>query len=111
MKKIIPVIFAALISVHTFCQMIPSGSAYSADDTPIAEEQLDMPVIYIDTLGNKIDTKDEYTASTVRILDKNGVLDTPETSVQIRLRGNATLHCDKKSYKFKFDQKENPVCA
>ena len=109
MKKIISVIFASLISIHTFCQMLPSGSAYSADDTSIAEEQLDMPVIYIDTLGNKIDTKKEYTTSTVKILDKNGVLDTPETSVQIRLRGNATLNCDKKSYKFKFDQKKNPL--
>lgn len=91
MKKIFPVIFAALISIHTFCHIIPLCYALSADDTSIAEKQLDMPVIYIDTLGNKIDTKKEYTTSTVKILDKNGVLDAPETSVQIRLRGNATL--------------------
>ena len=109
MKKIVSVIFAALLTIHASTQILPLKRAFSADATAFLEEQLDMPVIYIDTLGNIINTKREYVSSTITIWDKNGLLDIPETEVQIRLRGNSTLWCDKSSYKFKFDKKQNPL--
>lgn len=104
MKKIITVMFAAVITIYASSQIIPLKRTFSADNTAILEEQLDMPIISIDTLGKEINTKKEYAPSRVTIWDKNGLLDIPETEVQIRLRGNSTLYCEKKSYKFKFEK-------
>lgn len=109
MKKIISVICAAVTALFTSWHMIPANTVFSAVSTEVTEEQLDLPVISIDTLGKEIDTKREYAPSKITIWDKNGELEMPETEVQIRLRGNSTLHVDKKSYKFKFDKKQNPL--
>ena len=109
MKKILSVICAAVTALFTTWHMIPMNTVFSAVNTEFIEEQLDLPVISIDTLGKSISTKKEYAPSIVTIWDKNGVLDTPETDIQFRLRGNSTLYVDKKSYKFKFDKKQNPL--
>ena len=109
MKKILSVICAAVTALFTTWHMIPMNTVFSAVNTEFIEEQLDLPVISIDTLGKSISNKKEYAPSIVTIWDKNGVLDTPETDIQFRLRGNSTLYVDKKSYKFKFDKKQNPL--
>ena len=109
MKKILSVICAAVTALFTTWHMIPVKTVFSAVNTEFIEEQFDLPVISIDTLGKSISTKKEYAPSIVTIWDKNGVLDTPETDIQLRLRGNSTLYVDKKSYKFKFDKKQNPL--
>lgn len=109
MKKIISIICATAAVLYTSCSMMPLRTAFSAEESSIIEEQLDMPIISIDTLGKEIYTKSEYAPSKVTIWDKNGELEIPETEVQIRLRGNSTLYCEKKSYKFKFDKKQNPL--
>ena len=109
MKKILSVICAAVTALFTTWHMIPMNTVFSAVNTEFIEEQLDLPVISIDTLGKSSRTKQEYAPSIVTIWDKNGVLDTPETDIQFRLRGNSTLYVDKKSYKFKFDKKQNPL--
>lgn len=109
MKKMFSVVCAAIITVCTCVQIMPSNNAAAADNTAIIEEQLDMPIVSINTLGNSINSKEYYTTAAVTIWNENGELDTNETEVQIRLRGNVTLNLDKKSYKFKFDQKQNPL--
>ncbi|MGN0614729.1 CotH kinase family protein [Ruminococcus flavefaciens] len=109
MKRIISVICAMVAVLYTSCFMPHLKSAFSAEESSIIEEQLDMPIISIDTLGKKINDKSQYAPSKVTIWDKNGELEIPETEVKIRLRGNSTLHCEKKSYKFKFDKKQNPL--
>ena len=51
----------------------------------------------------KIDSKEDYEDATITISDKNYYLE--DENVKIRLRGNSTLHCPKKAYKLKFDEK------
>lgn len=109
MKKMFSVVCAAIITVCTCVQIMPSNNAAAADNTAIIEEQLDMPIVSINTLGNSINSKEYYTTAAVTIWNENGELDTNETEVLIRLRGNVTLNLDKKSYKFKFDKKQNPL--
>ena len=75
----------------------------------ILKQQLTMPVISIDTLGKSVRTKDYYTSALITIWDEDGRLDTETTGISIRLRGNITLNVDKKSYRIKFPQKENPL--
>lgn len=109
MKKVLSVICAAVTAIFASWQMPPLKTAFSAVDSSIIEEQLDMPIISIDTFGKEIHTKKEYAPSKITIWDKNNELEIPETEVQIRLRGNSTLYCEKKSYKFKFEKKQNPL--
>ena len=109
MKKFVSLLCAAVIVSCASVQMIPINTVVAADSSAIIEEQLDMPIIAIDTLGNSVNTKESYTTATVTIWNENGELDTAETEVQIRLRGNVTLNSPKKSYKFKFARKQNPL--
>ena len=109
MKKVLSVLCAVSMAASAFMQGLPAGKVTAADNTAIVAEQLDMPIIAIDTLGNRVNTKESYTTANVTIWDENGKLDTAETEVQIRLRGNVTLNLDKKSYKFKFAKKQNPL--
>ena len=109
MKKTLSLICAAALVSCAPIPMIQTGTALAADvDSPVSE-QLDMPVISIDTLGNSVSSKETYTSASVTVWDENGDIDTAETEVQIRLRGNVTLNSPKKSYKFKFEKKQNPL--
>ena len=68
-----------------------------------------MPVVSIDTLGNGVYSKGTYSDAKITIYDENGQTDTDNADISIRLLGNITLRCEKKSYKFKFPKKENPL--
>lgn len=73
-------------------------------------EILDMPIVSITTPeGTKINTKEEYVSASIEIIDEKGVVDMEQTDISIRLRGNSTLNAEKKSYKVKFDKKQNPL--
>lgn len=71
--------------------------------------ELSMPIVSIDTLGNSVTSKESYTDAKETIYDENGNIDMNNSDISIRLRGNITLNVAKKSYRFKFPKKENPL--
>lgn len=95
----------------TVCMLsaIPYTTANAITNDEIVDEQLLMPIVSIDTLGNSVNTKESYTDAKVTIYDENGTIDTQNADIAIRLRGNVTLNLDKKSYRFKFPKKTNPL--
>lgn len=101
MKRIFPILTAAVMAVCTL-SVLPQTAASAITNDEILEQQLTMPVISIDTLGNSVNTKESYTDAKITIWDENGTIDTEDASISIRLRGNSTLNLDKKSYRFKF---------
>ena len=108
MKRIFPILTAAVMAVCTL-SVLPQTAASAITSDEILEQQLTMPVISIDTLGNSVNTKESYTDAKITIWDENGTIDTEDANISIRLRGNSTLNLDKKSYRFKFPKKFNPL--
>mgnify|MGYP003375693187 CR=1 FL=1 len=108
MKRVLSVLTSLSLA---FC-MIPTLSQMPVNavtNEEIISEQLTMPIVSIDTLGNSVNTKESYTSAKITIYDENGNIDTENADISIRLRGNVTLHLDKKSYRFKFPKKANPL--
>ena len=108
MKRLISAVTAFSMA---FCTVsaLPQLPVNAVSNDDVAAEQLSMPVVSIDTLGNMVNTKESYTDAKVTIYDENGDIDTDNADISIRLRGNITLRCEKKSYKFKFPKKANPL--
>ena len=108
MKRIFTMVTAAVMAACTF-SVLPQTTASAITNGEILEQQLTMPVISIDTLGNRVNTKESYTDAKITIWDETGTIDTDDANISIRLRGNSTLNLDKKSYRFKFPKKSNPL--
>lgn len=108
MKRIFTMVTAAVMAACTF-SVLPQITASAITNDEILEQQLTMPVISIDTLGNRVNTKESYTDAKITIWDETGTIDTDDANISIRLRGNSTLNLDKKSYRFKFPKKSNPL--
>lgn len=108
MKKIISLITAIAMATCMF-SVLPNTFVSAETDEEILEQQLTMPIISIDTLGNSVNTKEYYTDAKITIWDENGNIDIDNSNISIRLRGNVTLNLDKKSYRFKFSSKTNPL--
>lgn len=71
-------------------------------------EQLTMPIISITTDENQeITSKEEYVSAQIDVVGDGGEIQLDNMAVSVRLRGNATLNAPKKSYKLKFDKKQN----
>ena len=108
MKRLIS--FATAFAVAAcMLPMLPQMPVNAVINDEILAEQLSMPIVSIDTLGNSVNSKESYTNAKVTIYDENGQTDTDDADISIRLRGNITLRCEKKSYKFKFPKKANPL--
>lgn len=108
MKRIFTMVTAAVMAACTL-SVLPQTTASAITNGEILEQQLTMPVISIDTLGNRVNTKESYTDAKITIWDETGTIDTDDANISIRLRGNSTLNLDKKSYRFKFPKKSNPL--
>ena len=102
---------AATALTLTACMIpaLPQITANAVTNEEIVADQLSMPIVAIDTLGNSVNSKDSYTDAKITIYNENGNIDTDNSDISIRLRGNITLRVDKKSYKFKFPKKANPL--
>lgn len=71
-------------------------------------EQLEMPIVDIQTEENAaIKSDEDYVSAKINVQDEDGAFDMSDMGVSIRLRGNSSLGVDKKSYKLKFDKKQN----
>lgn len=68
-----------------------------------------LPVVYIDTNGVPVDSKEVYVSATIRIVDNNGRRPSSifEQAVQVKGRGNSTWGMPKKPYRLKFDKKQS----
>ncbi len=69
-----------------------------------------LPVVYIDTKGVPIDSKDNYVAASIRIVDNNGLRLSSifeNDKLEIKGRGNSTWGMPKKPYRLKFDKKQS----
>lgn len=111
MKKILSILLSTTLLLSSVSISMPTNYVMASDiDTEsILSEQLDMPIVSIDTLNNSINSKETYTDAKITIWNDDGTLDTDESDISIRLRGNMTLNLAKKSYRFKFTQKSNPL--
>lgn len=102
-------VFTSLTLAACMLPNLPQISVHAETNEEMLEQQLSMPIVSIDTLGNSVNSKENYTSAQITIYDENGNVDTENTDISIRLRGNVTLNLDKKSYKFKFPKKANPL--
>lgn len=85
-----------------------TGKSGAAASSQAAYEQFEMPIIAINTdADDKIDSKDEYTAAKIRIINDDGNYEMTNMDTSIKLRGNSSLNADKKSFKMKFQEKQN----
>ena len=108
MKRLISSITAFAVTA-CMLPMLPQMSVNAMTNDEIIAEQLSMPIVSIDTLGNGVYSKETYSDAKITIYDENGQTDTDDADISIRLRGNITLRCEKNSYKFKFPKKANPL--
>ena len=74
MKRIFPILTAAVMAVCTLSVLLQTVASAITNDE-ILEQQLTMPVISIDTLGNSVNTKESYTDAKITIWDENGTID------------------------------------
>lgn len=108
MKRLLSAVTALAVTA-CILPKLPSVPVNSETNDEVLAEQLSMPIVCIDTLGSGIYSKESYSDAKITIYDENGQTDTDDADIAIRLRGNITLRCEKKSYKFKFPQKANPL--
>ena len=109
MRKSLALLMALIILTGSMSALPQQNIVHAVDDTAFIEEQLSMPIISIDTLGNSVNTKSSYSSAKISIYDESGALKTDSADISIRLRGNVTLNLPKKSYRFKFTTKANPL--
>lgn len=104
MKRLIS--FATAFAVAAcMLPMLPQMPVNAVINDEILAEQLSMPIVSIDTLGNSVNSKGSYTNAKVTIYDENGQTDTDDADISIRLRGNITLRCEKRATNSSFRKK------
>lgn len=71
-------------------------------------EQLEMPIVSINTVsGDEISSEDEYVGAKISILNDEGNYEMTGVDTTIKLRGSSSMYADKRSYKIKFEKKQN----
>lgn len=85
-----------------------TGKSTKLLSSEVEYEQYEMPIISITTASQVEITSDiEYVDAKISIIDDEGNFEMTDMSTAIRLRGSSSAHADKKSYKFKFEKKQN----
>lgn len=102
--------FAGWIYSNDNCDEEWSFSGYTVTDniTLTAKWEyatLELPIINIDTYGEGIYSKEDYTDMVFSI--ENCMDELSEVTGGIRLRGNSTMLFEKKPYRIKFDKKQS----
>ncbi|GEM_PF-1321441 len=70
--------------------------------------QLEMPIVSINTVsGSEISSEEEYIGAQISIINDEGIYEMTDMNTTIKLRGSSSMYADKKSYKLKFDDKQN----
>lgn len=105
-KSVFCIGLAALMAT-TVTAMPPTATAADGD-AALLTEQLDMPIVSIQSTSG-ISSKETYVDATASIFDETGTAALTDAAISIRLRGNSTLNSPKKSYRMKFETKQNPL--
>ena len=104
MKVKIPFLFFHLFIFVTGC-----SNAQEASSFPTREYSKELPVLYLETLGEKIPSKDDpeyedYARGKLTFVSKEGEALLSETDTKIRIRGTSSRYFPKKGYKIKLDK-------
>lgn len=79
-----------------------------ANEMGNAYDQLEMPILAINTDNDSEITSDEvYINAKISVINDEGNYELTDVDTTIRLRGSSSLSADKKSYKLKFEEKQN----
>jgi hypothetical protein len=109
MKKFLSALAVSLI-VTVLATCVPGWNltAFAAESTDSSSEfnQLEMPIITINTTSG-IDSEEDYTDAKISVIDDEGNYELSDTDMSIKLRGNSSMYAEKKSYKMKFEKKQN----
>lgn len=111
-------LFVFAVNIITIISINIYGFSYSAlhksneSSESTAElngfDQFEMPFININTAsGVTVTSKETYTEAKISVINAQGVSEMTDSTVSVKLRGNATLNAYKKSYKLKFAEKQN----
>lgn len=71
--------------------------------------QLEMPIVTINTAVNKDLSEEDYADAKISIINSEGNYEMTDMATTIKLRGSSSTYADKKSYKLKFNEKQNPL--
>ncbi|SET55017.1 CotH kinase family protein [[Clostridium] polysaccharolyticum] len=100
-----------LLSLLAFCIICSNCSIKASADQygqTKAYTQMDLPVVQITTENNAQPSTDKSQINgKISIIDENGSSTLDNMDMKIRLRGNSSLYCAKKSYKISFEKKQN----
>lgn len=85
-----------------------TGNAAELTGSKTEYNQFEMPIISITTASKgEISSDVEYTEAQISILNDEGSYEMTDMATSIKLRGNSSIYADKKSYKIKFEEKQN----
>ncbi len=76
-------------------------------DGPCPYQITTLPVVVINTGSSSVSATDDYTDCLISFYTYDGSYDAEKLSAGIRLRGNVTRNMEKKSYRFKLEEKAN----
>lgn len=86
--------------------LFAAEAGYAEGESPY--DQLEMPIIAINTDSeSEISSDEEYAEAQISVINAEGSWEITNMAVSIRLRGSSSMHADKKSYKIKFEEKQN----
>ncbi len=70
--------------------------------------QLEMPILAIVTnSGDQISSDEVYAGAKISIINDKGIYEMTDMATSVKLRGSSSMYADKKSYKMKFEEKQN----
>lgn len=96
--------FSCTTGATGVCQV----KAADMEDAASEVELQYMPIVNIQTEEDApILSSEEYVMASIKVQDEDGTYDMSDMGVFIRLRGNSSLGVPKKSYKLKFEKKQN----
>ncbi len=101
-----PLRFLTLCCAIVLC-VVSFTACTDAKTTGGSYDPVDPPVLSINTNGTAIDSKETYVAATVTTSNTDAAHILTDEQAEIRLRGNYSLKPDKKSYRLKFQTKQN----
>lgn len=85
-----------------------TGNAEELIDSKTQYNQFEMPIISITTASEgEISSDVEYTQAQISIINDEGSYEMTDMATSIKLRGNSSMYADKKSFKIKFEEKQN----
>ncbi|WP_010248357.1 CotH kinase family protein [Acetivibrio cellulolyticus] len=84
------------------------GNAAEVASSNVEFNQLEMPIISINTVsGSEISSEEEYVGAQISIINDEGNYEMTDMNTSIKLRGSSSMYAEKKSYKMKFEEKQN----